>query len=62
MRTANLSLMAMAFQTASAWYVWPNKYDDLEDMLVIQSGYLRFGFTDRKFSQTGPHPYKQTLY
>ncbi|KKA28233.1 hypothetical protein TD95_002415 [Thielaviopsis punctulata] len=45
MRTSNLSLMAMALHSASA-YVWPNKYDSLEDLLVIQSGYLRFGFTD----------------
>jgi hypothetical protein len=28
--------------------VWPSKYDLLEDMIAMQSGYIRPGFTDGK--------------
>lgn len=30
----------------TAEYVWPSKYDYLEDLLYLQSGYLREGFVD----------------
>lgn len=31
---------------ASAEYVWPSKHDRMEDLLVLQSGYIREGFID----------------
>ncbi|KAI1879363.1 hypothetical protein JX265_002317 [Neoarthrinium moseri] len=31
---------------ATSSYVWPSKYDHLEDLLAMHSGYLRFGFSD----------------
>lgn len=30
----------------SAKYVWPAQNDFIEDLLAMQSGYIRFGFTD----------------
>lgn len=31
---------------ATAEYVWPSKYDAMEDLLVLQGGYIRHGFVD----------------
>jgi hypothetical protein len=30
----------------AAEYVWPSKIDHMEDLLVLQSGYVRKGFID----------------
>ena len=39
--------LAHAISTvAAADYVWPWKYDWLEDVMMLQSGYIRFGFID----------------
>jgi len=31
---------------AAAEYVWPSKHDRMEDLLVLQGGYIREGFVD----------------
>jgi hypothetical protein len=36
---------------ATAEYVWPSKYDRMEDLLVLQSGYIREGFADGMYLQ-----------
>ncbi|KAH8892202.1 heme peroxidase [Thozetella sp. PMI_491] len=40
------STISVLAPVAAATYIWPNKYDPLEDMLATNSGYIRFGFTD----------------
>jgi hypothetical protein len=30
----------------TAEYVWPSKHDRMEDLLVLQNGYIREGFVD----------------
>lgn len=35
---------------ARAAYVWPSPHDHIEDLLFLQSGYIRFGsLSDREF-------------
>lgn len=36
----------LSAQLSAAEYVWPSKQDFIEDMYAMQSGYIRFGFTD----------------
>lgn len=31
---------------ATAEYIWPSKHDRMEDLLVLQGGYIREGFID----------------
>lgn len=31
---------------AAAEYVWPSRHDKMEDLLVLQGGYIREGFVD----------------
>lgn len=45
MRQGILSTLALA-SIAATEYVWPSQYDELEDHLSLQSGYLRRGFID----------------
>ncbi|KAF3006651.1 hypothetical protein E8E13_008173 [Curvularia kusanoi] len=46
---------------AAAEYVWPSKYDAMEDLLVLQSGYIRHGFFDGVEPCTrSPSPERQT--
>jgi hypothetical protein len=33
----------------TAEYVWPSKHDYIEDLLVLQGGYIRHGFIDGSF-------------
>lgn len=40
---------------ATAEYVWPSKHDRMEDLLVLQGGYIREGFIDGSFSSRLPH-------
>ncbi|CAH0041659.1 unnamed protein product [Clonostachys rhizophaga] len=42
----SLALLLAVANAAKADYVWPTKYDHFEDMLVMHSGYRRFGFGD----------------
>lgn len=35
-------------QLASAGFVWPSKYDYVEDLYSLQTGYIRHGFIDSK--------------
>lgn len=36
---------------AQAAYIWPSKYDDIDDLLYLQSGYNKHGsLSDRKSS------------
>ena len=37
---------------ATAEYVWPSKYDTIEDLLVLQTGYIKQGFVDGMSSET----------
>lgn len=41
---AGISVLHAA--SAAAEYVWPSKYDFLEDVMNLQSGYIRQGFMD----------------
>ena len=34
---------------AAADYIWPSKYDYLEDVMMLQSGYIRHGFMDGRW-------------
>lgn len=45
MRQTILPTLALASLAASE-YVWPSPYDEIEDHLSLQSGYLRRGFID----------------
>lgn len=45
MKQAFLPTLALAFLAASE-YVWPSPYDEIEDYLSLQGGYLRRGFID----------------
>lgn len=45
MRQSILPTLALASLAASE-YVWPSVYDEIEDHLSLQSGYLRRGFID----------------
>lgn len=47
MRQTILPTLALASLAASE-YVWPSPYDEIEDHLSLQSGYLRRGFIDGK--------------
>jgi len=40
---------------ATAEYVWPSKHDRMEDLLVLQGGYIREGFIDGSFRSRLPH-------
>ncbi|KAK0609790.1 WSC domain-containing protein [Lasiodiplodia hormozganensis] len=47
MKTAALAgLGLLQILPSTAEYVWPSKYDYLEDLLYLQSGYIREGFVD----------------
>ncbi|GME33760.1 putative l-ascorbate oxidase protein [Neofusicoccum parvum] len=47
MKAANVAiLMASGAPWVLADYVWPSQHDFLEDLLAMQTGYIRFGFTD----------------
>lgn len=49
MKTAALAgLGLLQILPSTAEYVWPSKYDYLEDLLYLQSGYIREGFIDGK--------------
>lgn len=49
MQSIILSLSLVA--AAQAAYVWPSKYDDIDDLLYLQSGYNRHGsLSDRTSS------------
>lgn len=62
MRPSNVGLGLVA--TAQATYVWPSKYDDIENLLYLQTGYNRHGsLSDRMcttfsciFTNTITHP------
>lgn len=45
-------ILSLGFATAAqAAYVWPSKYDDIDDLLYLQSGYNRHGsLSDRMYS------------
>ncbi|KZL74873.1 wsc domain-containing protein [Colletotrichum incanum] len=45
MKQSMLATLALA-SLAAAEYVWPSPYDEIEDHLSLQSGYLRRGFID----------------
>ncbi|KXH38644.1 WSC domain-containing protein [Colletotrichum nymphaeae SA-01] len=45
MKQSILSTLALA-SIAVTEYVWPSQYDEIEDHLSLQSGYLRRGFID----------------
>lgn len=45
MRQNILPTLALASLAASE-YVWPSPYDEIEDYLSLQAGYLRRGFID----------------
>jgi len=45
MKQTILPTLALASLAASE-YVWPSPYDEIEDHLSLQSGYLRRGFID----------------
>jgi hypothetical protein len=47
---AQVGLLNVLPVTVSATYVWPSKYDAMEDVLVLQGGYIREGFVDGIFS------------
>jgi hypothetical protein len=40
---------------ATAEYVWPSKHDMMEDLLVLQGGYIRHGFIDGSSGVTLHH-------
>ncbi|KAK2020656.1 WSC domain-containing protein [Colletotrichum zoysiae] len=46
MKQSILSTVALASIITAAEYVWPSQYDEIEDHLSLQSGYLRRGFID----------------
>lgn len=50
----SLALLLAVTNVAKAEYVWPTKYDHFEDMLVMHSGYRRFGFGDRESINNTP--------
>lgn len=50
MTVAHVGLLNVLPATVSATYVWPSKYDAMEDLLVLQGGYVREGFIDGIFS------------
>jgi hypothetical protein len=59
MRVAGTGLILLASAaTGSTEYIWPSKYDFLEDLLSLQSGYFRKGFIDRPF----PRPYPGCVF
>ncbi|KAK2009672.1 WSC domain-containing protein [Colletotrichum eremochloae] len=45
MKQSILSTLALA-SIAATEYVWPSQYDEIEDHLSLQTGYLRRGFVD----------------
>lgn len=45
---------------AAAEYVWPNKHDRMEDLLVLQNGFIREGFTDGTYHAVVDVVYKVT--
>lgn len=47
MRQQIFPTLALASLAASE-YVWPSVYDEIEDHLSLQAGYLRRGFIDGK--------------
>jgi hypothetical protein len=57
MRRTNLLSLALLVSSGEA-YIWPNKYDQLDDLLYLQSGYVRNGqLSDRMYApicSTGP--------
>lgn len=54
MRQTILPTLALASLAASE-YVWPSPYDEIEDHLSLQTGYLRRGFIDGQFFPTVFH-------
>lgn len=49
---AGLGLLQVLPSTAE--YVWPSKYDYMEELLYLQSGYIRNGFRDGKTQHSNP--------
>ncbi|KAI1338911.1 heme peroxidase [Xylariaceae sp. FL0016] len=45
-RNALLGLGYLQIYHGAAAYVWPSKYDYLEDLMMLQNGYIRHGFID----------------
>lgn len=42
----SVGLALLQASSIAAEYVWPNKYDELEDVMMLLSGYIRKGFAD----------------
>ena len=45
---SGVGLFQAASGVAAAEYIWPSKFDYLEDVFMLQSGYIRHGFMDGK--------------
>lgn len=43
---AGFGLLMVLPSAVAAEYIWPSKYDHLEDVFQLQSGYIRHGFVD----------------
>lgn len=46
-----ISTVLLPVLSVNAVYTWPSEYDQLEDILYLQQGYIRFGLRDGKFSE-----------
>jgi hypothetical protein len=46
MKGSFLATVVALVQFTAADYAWPSPYDELEDLLSLQSGYIRRGFID----------------
>jgi len=54
MRSSQIISLALLAPISQA-YVWPGKFDDLDDLLYLQSGYIRNGqLSDRTYSDVDP--------
>lgn len=60
--TALLTAFVGLGSLTHANYVWPSKYDQLDDLLYMQSGYIRNGqLSDRTSDPTNMHvPWERT--
>ena len=46
-----ISLGLLPVLSVNAAYTWPSEYDQLEDILYLQQGFIRFGLRDGKLSE-----------
>ncbi|KAF2089701.1 heme peroxidase [Saccharata proteae CBS 121410] len=65
MKTSSIFSSALLYVLpATAVYTWPSAYDELEDLLYLQSGYIHHGFSDGvtpcSFSPAGSTGGRQT--